>query len=80
MIREESRQLGQVPLLDHHPRRGEKIEFLPHEAERYPARTGVERTNSDLKDHHGGRHVRVRGAVKVSAHLMDGILGIAAEQ
>jgi len=80
IIREASRQLGHVPLIDHNPRRGEKIEFLPHEAERYKARTGVERTNSDLKDNHGGRHVRVRGATKVYAHLMYGILVIAAEQ
>jgi len=80
IIREESRKLGHVPLIDHNPRRGEKIEFLPHEAERYKARTGVERTNSDLKDNHGGRHVRVRGAAKVYAHLMYGILVIAAEQ
>ena len=80
MIREESRKLGHVPLIDHPPRRGEKIEFLPHAAERYQARTGVERTNSDLKDNPGGRPVRVRGAAKVSAHLRDGILVIAAEQ
>jgi hypothetical protein len=53
---------------------------LPHEAERYKARTGVERSNSDLKDHHGARHVQVRGAVKVYAHLMYGILVIAANQ
>ncbi len=79
VIREESRKLGHVPLIDHNPRRGEKIEFLPHEAERYKARSGVERTNSDLKDNHGGRHVRVRGAIKVHAHLMYGILVIAAE-
>jgi IS5 family transposase len=79
-IREESRELGHVPPIDHNPRRGEKIEFLPHEAERYKARTGVERTNSDLKDNHGGRHVRARGATKVYAHLMYGILVIAAEQ
>jgi Transposase DDE domain/Transposase domain (DUF772) len=80
IIREESRQWGPVPRIDHHPRRGEKIEFLPHEAERYTARTGVERTNRDLKDHQGGRQVRVRGAVKVYAHLRYGILVIAAEQ
>ena len=29
---------------------------------------------------HGGRHVRVRGAVKVAAHLSFGLLVIAAEQ
>jgi hypothetical protein len=80
IIREESQKLGHVPLIDHNPRRGEKIEFLPHEAERYKNRTGVERTNGDLKDNHGGRHVRVRGAAKVYTHLMYGILVIAAEQ
>jgi len=80
IIREESRQLGHVPLIDHNPRRGEKIEFLPHEAERYKARTGVERSNSALKDNRGGRHVRIRGDLKVYAHLMYGILVIAAEQ
>lgn len=80
MIREESRQLGHVPLIDHNPRRGEKREFLPHEAQRYKERSGVERSNSSLKDNRGGRHVRVRGPVKVYAHLMYGILVMAAEQ
>ena len=63
ILREESRPLGHVPLIDHHPRRGEKIEFLPHEAERYKERSGVERSNSALKDHRGGRHVRVQGHI-----------------
>ena len=80
ILREESRRLGHVPLIDHNPRRGEKIDFAPHEAERYQARSQVERTNSQLKDHHGGRHVRVRGPAKVYTHLMFGILVIAAEQ
>jgi Transposase DDE domain len=80
IIREKSRALGHVLLIDHNPRRGEKNEFLPHEAERYKARSGVERTNSDLKDNHSGRHVRVRGTAKVYTHLMYGILVIAAEQ
>jgi hypothetical protein len=80
ILREESRRLGHVPLIDHNPRRGEKIDFAPHEAERYKARSQVERTNSQLKDHHGGRQVRVRGPAKVYTHLMFGILVIAAEQ
>ena len=80
ILREESRRLGHVPLIDHNPRRGEKIDFAPHEAERYKARSQVERTNSQLKDHHGGRQVRVRGHAKVYTHLMFGILVIAAEQ
>ena len=82
VLREVSRQEGHVPLIDHNPRRGEKIEFAPHEAERYKARSQAERVNSLLKDNHGGRHVRVRGAPKVYVytHLMFGILVIAAEQ
>lgn len=80
IIREVSRQEGHVPLIDHNARRGEKIEFAPHEAERYKARSQAERVNSLLKDNHGGRHVRVRGAPKVYTHLMFGILVIAAEQ
>ena len=33
-----------------------------------------------LHDEHGGRHVRVRGAIKVAAHLAFGLVAIAAEQ
>lgn len=80
VIREVSRQEGHVPLIDHNARRGEKIEFAPHEAPRYKARSQAERVNRLLKDNHGGRHVRVRGAPKVYTHLMFGILVIAAEQ
>ena len=80
VIRDEARRLNHVPLIDHNPRRGEKIAFAPHEAERYKARSQAERVNSQLKDNHGGRHVRVRGHDKVYAHLMFGVLVIAAEQ
>jgi hypothetical protein len=80
IVRDEARRLHHVPLIDHNPRRGEKIEFAPHEAERYKARSQAERVNSQLKDHYGGRQVRVRGHDKVYAHLMFGVLVIAAEQ
>ncbi len=79
-IREMSARLGHVALIDHNPRRGEKIEFSPAEARRYNERTAVERVNSHLHEEHGGRHVRVRGPVKVAAHLAFGLLVIAAEQ
>ena len=69
-----------MPLIDHHPRRGEKIEFAPHAAPRYQARRQAERVHSLLKDHPGGRQVRVRGAAKGYTHWMFGILVIAAEQ
>jgi hypothetical protein len=80
IVREEARRLNHVPLIDHNPRRGEKIEFAPHEAQRYKVRSQAERVNSQLKDHYGGRQVRVRGHAKVYAHLMFGVLAIAAEQ
>ena len=79
-IREMSARLGHVALIDHHPRRGEKREFAPAEAVRYRERSTAERVHSHLHDNHGGRHVRVRGAVKVAAHLSFGLLAIAAEQ
>jgi hypothetical protein len=64
----------------YNPRRGEKIEFSQAEARRYNERTAVERVNAHLHEEHGGRHVRVRGPVKVAAHLAFGLLVIAAEQ
>jgi hypothetical protein len=79
-IREMSDRLGHVAIIDHNPRRGEKREFAPAQAVRYHQRSSAERVNSHLHDNHGGRHVRVRGAVKVAAHLSFGLLVIAAEQ
>jgi hypothetical protein len=79
-IRQMSQRLGHVALIDHNPRRGEKREFAPAEAIRYRQRSSAERVNSHLHDNHGGRHVRVRGAAKVAAHLSFGLLVIAAEQ
>ena len=79
-IRAMSARLGHVALIDHNPRGGEKREFSPAEAIRYHERSSAERVNSHLHDNHGGRHVRVRGAVKVAAHLSFGLMVIAAEQ
>ncbi len=79
-LREHSRSLGHVPLIDHNPRAGEKIEFDPAEAIRYNERTVVERINARLKDKFGGRHITVRGAKKVMCHLMFGILALSADQ
>jgi len=79
-IRQMSERLGHVALIDHNPRRGEKRQFAPAEAIRYRQRSSAERVNSHLHDNHGGRHVRVRGAAKVAAHLSFGLLVIAAEQ
>ena len=40
----------------------------------------AERLNLHLHHNHGGRHVRVRAAVKVASHLSFGLLVIGAEQ
>lgn len=89
-ITEHSRGLGHVPIVDPHPVRGSKDRdsFLPStqrqfswaEADRYRERTMVERVNARLKDEFGARTVRVRGAVKVMAHLMFGVLALTADQ
>jgi hypothetical protein len=36
--------------------------------------------NGRLKDEFGGRQIRVRGACKVMAHLMFGVLALTADQ
>ena len=78
-VRQHSRSLGHVPLIDTNPRRDKTLaEELRTEARRlqrigvqlpeqvrYNERTAGERVNGRLKDEFGGRHVRVRGASKV---------------
>jgi hypothetical protein len=56
-IHEYSRQLGHVPIIDHNPRRGEKIPFAPAQAQRFKQRTASERVNSLIKERYGGRFV-----------------------
>jgi len=90
-IRQHSEKLGHVPIIDPNPRgKGAKqrqaneaksqssANFCPAELVRYRERTTAERVNAALKDTHGGRHLRVRGAAKVMSHLMFGILCVTA--
>ena len=79
-LREHSRSLGHVPLIDHNPRRGEKIEFAPAQAIRYNERTAAERSNARLKDEFGGNTIMVKGDAKVMGHLMFGVLALSADQ
>ncbi len=78
--RAHSRSLGHVPLIDHNPRGGEKIEFDAAQAMRYNERTAAERTNARLKDEFGGNAIWVRGHTKVMGHLMFGVLALSADQ
>ena len=95
-IRERTRELGHVPIVDWKMVGGRKSQaaiapekippgtpsrqFSWAEEERYKERTMVERVNARLKDEFGGRQVRVRGAAKVMAHLMFGVLALTVDQ
>lgn len=89
-ILDHSCSMGHVPIVDPH-NRGRKTTstFLPGKApreftwaerDRFRERTMIERVNGRLKDEFGGRYVRVRGAAKVMAHLMFGVLALTADQ
>jgi hypothetical protein len=92
-IREHSRSLGHVPLIDTVARSA--TQKADHEAEtrarrtinlptaetvRFKARTASERVFGRLKDQAGGSTIRVRGPTKVMCHLMFGILVLTVDQ
>ena len=88
-ITEQSRGLGHVPIID--PRQRPKSDNLlvPQtparelswaQKQRYKERTMSERVNARIKDEFGGRHIRVRGAAKVMAHLMFGVVALTVDQ
>lgn len=93
-IHQHSRQLQHVPIIAVHARRGTKKPsklpkvFPPKPApeltwaqqDRYKERTMSERVNARLKDEFGAGHIRVRGPVKVMAHLMFGVVALAVDQ
>ncbi len=80
IIRAHSETLGHVPLIDHNPRGGAKIEFAPHQARRFKERTTVERVNARLKDDFGVHRVNVRGHAKVLTQMMFAVLALTADQ
>jgi hypothetical protein len=93
-IHAHSRQLNHVPIIAPHPRRGTKKpskmqkvfpdkptpQLTLAQQERYKTRTMSERVNARLKDEFGASQIRVRGAVKVMAHLMFGVLALTVDQ
>ena len=76
-IHDFARTLGHVPLIEP-VQRGDWVPLDPAQRRRFGQRSASERVNSRLKDVFGGRTVRVRGAAKVRAHLMYGVLAITA--
>jgi hypothetical protein len=75
-----SKLLGHVPIIDPNKRRKDAVSLDPAQAVRFKERSSAERVNSNLKDNYGGRFVRVRGAAKVMAHLMFGIVALTVTQ
>jgi hypothetical protein len=73
-----SKKIGHKPIIDHNPRRGEKIYMDPATKTRFAERGSAERVNSNIKDNYGGRNIRVKGTAKVMTHLMFGIIIITA--
>ncbi len=57
-----------------------RVPFTPAQEQRFRLRTMVERVNSRLKDEFGARFIRVRGASKIMAHLMFGVLALTVDQ
>lgn len=88
------RQLAHVPIIAVHGRRGTKQpspltrarppkappELTWAQQERYRERSMSERVNARLKDEFGANQIRVRGAAKVMAHLMYGVLALTVDQ
>jgi hypothetical protein len=79
-IWEHWRSLQIVPIIDYHHRRREVPEMDPASQRRYDERTTAERGFSLLKDKFGGRDVRVKGYVKVLAHLGFCLLALTADR
>jgi hypothetical protein len=93
-IKDHSRSLGHVPIIDVNPRarrslkeelkaEGKRRQRLGHslaEEVRYNERSTVERANARIKDEFGGRSVRVRGHAKIMCHLMFGIVVLTVDQ
>jgi transposase len=93
-IIEHSHKLGHIPLVEKNPRRDKDLQeekrnenkarrilnWKPAEANRYSIRTTAERANSRLKEEFGADKVRVRGHLKVTCHLMFGVLVLTADQ
>lgn len=80
-IREHGREQNHVPIIPYQKRGLQTApQLAPHEWVRYRERSAAERVFSRLKDQYGAANVRVRGAAKVMAHLMFGVLALTAGQ
>jgi len=91
-IREHSESLGHSPVIDQCPtsrtqkeekerekERSRLLNFKTAEQRRYAERFPTERFNGLYKDFAGGRHIFYRGYLKISCHILFGLLTVAAK-
>lgn len=79
-IRQHCRELNHVPIIDHNPRGGEKIEFDKTTKLRYNIRAIAEKTNARLKDEFTANDIWVKRHQKVDCHIMFAILALSVDQ
>jgi transposase len=83
-IREQSKKLGHETLVKPPKRRCKNQEaptpFTDEQKQRFKKRTIVEQLNARLKDEFGGRIIYFRGAAKIMAHLMFGVVALTVDQ
>lgn len=79
-ISDHSLSLGHIPIIDPNSRRAQGRELAPAQKRRLDERSTAERGFSLHKEGFGARNIRVRGDVKVFAHLMFGLLALAANR
>ncbi len=83
LIREQISKRGHEALIQPNPahaRSKRENAFSEDDKQRFKKRTIVEQLNARLKDEFGGRLIYVRGAVKIMAHLMFGVVAITVDQ
>ena len=79
-IKQVSRELGHVPIIDPNRRPANSVPLEPASLLRFRERSVAERGNSRLKDEFGCRNLRVRGHPKAHLHVMLGVLALFADQ
>jgi hypothetical protein len=82
-IRTQSKKLGHEALIQPNPshkRSARENAFSEEDKQRFKKRTIVEQLNARLKDEFGGRMIYVRGAAKIMAHLMFGVVALTVDQ
>ena len=79
-IKQSSRELGHVPIIDPNRRPASSVPLEPASIVRFRERSTAERGNGRLKDEFGCRNLRVRGHQKAHLHVMFAILVLFADQ